>query len=313
MGVIIEVEHLSKTYGEINSLCDVSFTVNGGEIFGIIGPDGAGKTTAIRLLCALLRPTNGEAKILGMDAAKEREKLKEHIGYMPQKFSLYEELSIVENLNFFATVYGYPEEVKKEKIEFFLELTELTAHRKKQAGQLSGGMKQKLALAVNLIHQPQVLFLDEPTTGVDPVARKDFWDILKKMQKEGVTIVVATPYMEEAERCNRMVLLNKGELLAEGSKENIIDLYPYKVIKIECNNPFATKRALEGICGVIDATIYGNDLHVMTVDQAKTISEIIMALPGLEGQVYPIEPSIEDAFIYLIGKENGGDGNGLRS
>lgn len=306
---VIEVAGLSKNYGSVKALEKVSFHVEKGEIFGLLGPDGAGKTTVLRLLCSLIPPTEGQMKVCGLNVPQESEHLKENVGYMPQKFSLYEELTVEENLDFFAKIFGLSEQEKKEKTAFFLELTALGPHRKKFAGQLSGGMKQKLSLAVNLIHRPQILFLDEPSTGVDPVARKEFWDVLKVMQKEGVTIVVATPYMEEAERCDRLALLHAGRLLAMGSRQEVISLFPYKIIQVDSFDPFTVRERLAGIPDVINVVICGNSLHVMTAEKEKTLSRIREMLSGTEA--YEIVPSIEDAYIYLTEQRKGGDAVGV--
>lgn len=308
---MIEVQGLSKNYGTISALKDVSFTVAEKEIVGLVGPDGAGKTTVLRLICSLIPPTGGGVNVLGMDAFEKREYLKNFLGYMPQRFSLYQDLTLTENLDFFSRVFGLDETERKSKINFFLELTGLKDHRNKLAGQLSGGMKQKLALAVNLIHRPKILLLDEPSTGVDPVARKEFWDVLQTMRKDGVTVMVATPYMEEAERCDRLVLLHQGKMLAEGTKEEIISIFPYHVIRVNSENPFSTRKELQALPGVQTVMIYGNSVHVITPCPDEVLNRI------REGVKEPLScqvasPSIEDSFIYLTERGEGGTPSGIR-
>lgn len=307
---VIEVKNVSKKYGHVDALSGISFWVEEGEILGLVGPDGAGKTTMLRLFTALLPPSEGMVTVLGQDVVKVQDQLKEQIGYMPQRFSLYEDLTVRENLNFFCRVFGLADRERREKTEFFLELTGLKGHETKLTGQLSGGMKQKLALAANLIHRPKILFLDEPSTGVDPVARKEFWEVLKAMQGEGVTIVVATPYMEEAERCDRLVLINQGKVLAVGSKDEIISMFPYRVIQVESPNPFAARKELLMISGVKGVTIYGNSLHLITACVERVLTEI----PGSVSQPVncrEISPGIEDSFIFLTEKREGGPANAI--
>ncbi len=221
---------LKKSFGDVTAVNGVSFDVKKNEIFGIVGPDGAGKTTTIRILCGLLRPDSGNATILGLDLDKQKNKIKKEIGYLSQKFSLYQDLSVDENIEFFADIHGVRK--YKDRREELLQFTRLTAFRKFLAGKLSGGMKQKLALACTLIHKPQILFLDEPTTGVDPVSRRDFWKILSSLLNEGITILITTPYLDEAERFNRIIMLSNGKIVKYDTPANIKASMREQIIEI---------------------------------------------------------------------------------
>ena len=223
MGLEIQSFSLTKKFGDIVAVDNLEIEVKGGTIFGLIGPDGAGKTTTMRMLTSILTPDGGTAKIGGLDIIEDSEKIKNIIGYMPQKFSLYGDLTIIENLEFYAEIYQIPKKVREEKIEYLLDFSNLKNHSYKLADQLSGGMKQKLSLSCNLIHTPKYLFLDEPTIGVDPVARRELWKILVGLRDEGVTIFVSTPYMDEAERCDEVGLINKGRIIKSDKPENIIN------------------------------------------------------------------------------------------
>jgi ABC-2 type transport system ATP-binding protein len=232
METAISVHNIKKDFGDVNALKGISFDVKSAEMFGLVGPDGAGKTTTIKLLCGLLLPTEGTAELFGFDLVKDKEKIQKHIGYLSQKFSLYGDLTIDENIEFFANLHGVRD--YKNRRNELLEFTRLTPFRTRLADNLSGGMKQKLALACTLIHKPKVIFLDEPTTGVDPVSRRDFWKILSNLQQDGVTIFMSTPYLDEAERCNRVALLNKGEVLSFDTPKNIKQSLNKIIIEIVC-------------------------------------------------------------------------------
>jgi ABC-2 type transport system ATP-binding protein len=306
--ISVRVDKLSRSYGNIRAVQNVSFNVLSGEIFGVVGPDGAGKTTLLRTLCGLLRADSGHVQMLGIDALTELSRLKDHLGYMPQRFSLYEDLTLRENLDFFASIFGLTESERLDKIDYFLQLTMLTAHQKKLAGQLSGGMKQKLALAVNLIHRPDILLLDEPSTGVDPVARKEFWDVLREMRRSGTTILVATPYMEEAANCDRLLLIAQGQTVAQGAREEIIALFPFQIIAVGCRDPFAAKNLIRrDIPHLIeDVGIYGNSLRIATQHEDRLSVELSRLLPEAQ-PLQRVSATIEDAFVYLTrvrGQEN---------
>ena len=296
----VEVDCLSRSYARVPAIEKISFNVFSGEIFGIVGPDGAGKTTLLRTLCGLLRADSGQVRMLGIDALNEQPRLKDRLGYMPQRFSLYEDLTLRENLDFFGTVFGLAGADKCAKIDYFLDLTMLGPHQKKLAGQLSGGMKQKLALAVNLIHRPEILLLDEPSTGVDPVARKEFWDVLREMRRSGITILIATPYMEEAANCDRLLLIAQGQTVASGSNEEIIALFPFQIVFVSCRDPFAAKNLiLRSLSPLInDIGIYGNNLRIATQGHTQLIDGLRQLLPE-EKAPQLVAATIEDAFVYL--------------
>ncbi|MHB8854193.1 MAG: ABC transporter ATP-binding protein, partial [Ignavibacteriaceae bacterium] len=229
----INLVNIKKNYGNVQALKGISFDVNQGEMFGLVGPDGAGKTTTIRLLCGLLVPTEGTAEIFGMDLVKQKSQIQKNIGYLSQKFSLYGDLTIDENIEFFASIHGVKN--YQQRRNELLEYTRLTEFRKRLADNLSGGMKQKLALACTLIHKPKIIFLDEPTTGVDPVSRRDFWKILSNLIKDGITIFMSTPYLDEAERCNRVALLNNGEVISFATPKSIKESLDKQIIEIVCS------------------------------------------------------------------------------
>jgi ABC-2 type transport system ATP-binding protein len=233
MNKVIKIENLKRSYGDIIAVNGVSYSVAKGEMFGLVGPDGAGKTTTIRMLIGLLNPDSGNAEVLGYDIKTQKNKIKDEIGYLSQRFSLYGDLTIDENIEFFADIHG----VKnfKERRNELLEFTRLTPFRDRLADKLSGGMKQKLALACTLIHKPKIIFLDEPTTGVDPVSRRDFWKILSNLLKEGITIFMTTPYLDEAERCNRIALMNNGEIISWDTPKNVKASLKEQIVEIVCS------------------------------------------------------------------------------
>lgn len=295
---ILVVEGLSKNYDTVVALKGVNFNVRKGEIFALLGPDGAGKTTFMRLCTGLLKPTSGDIKIFGFSIVAKLDEANRHIGYMPQNFSLYEDLTVIENMAFFASLFQLPKEKEMQIIDFYLNLTQLLSHKDKLAGHLSGGMKQKLSLACCLLHEPEVIFLDEPTTGVDPVARKEFWEHLKFLQKRGITIIITTPYMDEAEKCDRLALLHEGKVLLEGSLEKILNEIPYKAYRIGGDNVFLLKKELLSQQYIKDAVIYGSFIHVFT----DTPERLFVYCKEKNLFFEAINPSIEDVFIYLVAK-----------
>lgn len=238
----ISVQHISKSYKSVKALEDISFEVKEGELFGLIGPDGAGKTTLFRILTTLLIADQGNAKVTDFDVVDDYKKIRNSVGYMPGKFSLYQDLTITENLTFFATIFGTTFE---ENFELIKEIyVQIEPFKNRRAGKLSGGMKQKLALCCALIHKPKVLFLDEPTTGVDPVSRKEFWEMLKRLQKKGITILVSTPYMDEAELCDRIALIQNGRILEIDTPQAIVKHYPMPIYNVRANNMYQLINAL---------------------------------------------------------------------
>ena len=304
MSAIIHIENFSKSYGEVNAVNNISLSINKGEMFGLVGPDGAGKTTTIRTLCGLIKPDSGNISLLGFNISQNKKDIQDNIGYLSQKFSLYEDLSIDENIEFFAEIHNVKN--YKDRRNELLEFTRLIEFRKRQAGRLSGGMKQKLALACSLIHKPKILFLDEPTTGVDPVSRRDFWKILSNLLKEEITIFMTTPYLDEAERCNRVALMNKGEIIAVDTPLNIKESTNKKVIEIVCNDVRRAATLIKENTG-LDVQLFGDRLNAVVDDPEK---EYLM-LEGLltKNNIKVIDhriniPSLENVFIHLVKNQN---------
>ena len=287
MATSISINNLSKTYGETTALKNITFDVSQGEIFGIIGPDGAGKTTLFRILSTLLLPDKGTATIDGLDIITQFKHIRNHVGYMPGRFSLYQDLTVEENLTFFAQVFGTTIQQNYALIKDIYIQIEPFKNRK--AGQLSGGMKQKLALCCALIHKPRILFLDEPTTGVDPVSRKEFWEMLKHLKTQNISILVSTPYMDEATLCDRIALIQHGTILSINTPENIISQYQGDLYAIKGNNNYQLLKQLRSNPTVTSCYIFGEYLHVTFQGQVPTI----------EG-IQRIQPGIEDCFIQYI-------------
>ncbi|WP_028982424.1 ABC transporter ATP-binding protein [Sporocytophaga myxococcoides] len=302
----IIAKNLTKTYekGKVLAVDDVSFEVEKGELFGLIGPDGAGKTSIFRMLTTLLVPDNGQASVDGFDIVRDFKKIRNTIGYMPGKFSLYQDLTIEENLNFFATVFNTTVEENYSLIkDIYIQIEKFKTRR---AGKLSGGMKQKLALCCALIHKPTTLFLDEPTTGVDPVSRKEFWDMLKRLKEQGITILVSTPYMDEANRCDRIALIQSGKILSIDTPAAVINSFMEKLYAIKANKMYPLLKALESFPKRMNSYAFGEFAHA-TFDQPIENEELIryLEMNGLnQVEVEVIEPTIEDVFIKLLSKHN---------
>jgi len=308
MTAAIAFESVVKRYGEIRAVDGVSFAVAPGEMFGLIGPDGAGKTTSIRMACGLLRPDGGRVTVFDRDPAREHRAVTMDIGYLSQRFSLYGDLSIDENIAFFAEIHGVPR--YKAARDRLLEMTQLTPFRARRADRLSGGMKQKLALACTLVHEPRILLLDEPTTGVDPVSRREFWKLLSEFLGRGLTIVMSTPYLDEAERCARVALLHDGRLLAVDRPDHLQSQLNGQLLEVSVDAPRPPVEALGRVPGVLDVQSFGDRAHVrvaagQSAAASAGISRELQAL-GLEGiSVRPIAASLEDVFIDLIGPHPG--------
>jgi ABC-2 type transport system ATP-binding protein len=299
--VAIRTVGLTKAFGDMVAVRNLDIEVKAGELFGLVGPDGAGKTTTMRLLTGIMSPTSGDAWVAGYSIKGEEELIKEKIGYMSQRFGLYEDLTVMENILFYADLYGVPAKERPPRIERLLGFSNLTPFKERLAGNLSGGMKQKLGLACALIHTPKVLFLDEPTLGVDPVSRRDFWKILYDLLREGVTIFVSTAYLDEAERCSRIGLMNEGSLLVTDRPLNIRKSLPLSMIEILTPMARAARDMLGGVAGVPSVTIYGDRLHVAveTDEAAKgVLAELTRGGITVTG-TRSILPSLEDVFIIL--------------
>jgi ABC-2 type transport system ATP-binding protein len=303
MGIVIETRELSRSFGDIKAVDMLSLTINEGEMFGLVGPDGSGKTTLIRILCGILAPTSGSAAVLGHDIMKEADLVKKEIGYLSQKFSLYGDLTIDENIEFFAEinkVYDF-----KKQREELLEFTRLKPFRDRLAEKLSGGMKQKLALACTLIHTPKIIFLDEPTTGVDPVSRRDFWKILQSLLKQGITIVMSTPYLDEVERCSRVALLNQGVALRIDTPEALKKEMEGEVLEIVCDPVRGGYSALRGRPEVLEVQAFGDRLNVIVRNASNDLSAVERVLRGsgiVPTAVRTIGPTLENVFISLLTK-----------
>ena len=294
---------MSKTFGPLIAVNRLNLGVKKGEIFGLVGPDGAGKTTIMRLFSGVLLPTEGEAWVLNHPITREAEPLKEKIGYMAQRFALYGDLTVMENINFYADLYDVPKKERPQRIDRLLAFSNLTPFRERLAQNLSGGMKQKLGLACALIHTPQVLFLDEPTNGVDPVSRRDFWRILYDLLKEGVTIFVSTAYLDEAERCHRLGLIHEGNLLSVGTPDEIKTLMKGELYELRCRQKMKAREVLQSLPGIRGVGIFGDRLHVVLEGREKTLEEMESALKksGFEIlSIRKIAPSLEDVFIATV-------------
>ena len=300
----IQTLFLTKKFGDITAVDNLTLEVKKNTIFGLVGPDGAGKTTTMRMLCSLLTPDSGTAQIGGYDILTDSNEIKKHIGYMPQKFSLYGDLTVLENLEFYSEVYQVPKNESKEKIDYLLKFSNLTKHSYKLADQLSGGMKQKLALSCNLIHTPEYLLLDEPTIGVDPVARREFWKILFDLRNQGTTIFVSTPYMDEAERCDEIGLMNKGKIIKKDKPANIISDFENHILCVCSDDNQAARTLIEEEEYVLDAYLMGEELHIA----AESLEPIDMLKKNLEVKgfavtINEIAPSLEDVFVNIIKSE----------
>ena len=296
------VKNLVKVYGKgKTAVDDVSFSVKPGEIFGLIGPDGAGKTSIFRVLTTLLLPDGGSATVDGLDVVKDYKQIRSRVGYMPGRFSLYQDLSVEENLNFFATVFETTVEANYHLIKDIYD--QLEPFKTRRAGKLSGGMKQKLALCCALIHKPVVLFLDEPTTGVDPVSRKEFWEMLKQLKAQNITILVSTPYMDEATRCDEIALIQSGKLLSVDTPGNIVKSYPEQLYAVKADNMHKLLKILRGYDQVMSSYAFGEFAHVSFKDPAADVSQVIAYLKeqGLGGiDLKKTAVTIEDSFIKLL-------------
>jgi len=305
----IVTKALTKSFAGLSAVDGLSLEVAEGEIFGLVGPDGAGKTTTMRLLTAIMDPSSGEAWVAGHHIVKEAEAIKEDIGYMSQRFGLYPDLKVIENIDFYADIYGVPRQGRQERIDRLLAFSNLTPFKQRLAGNLSGGMKQKLGLACALIHTPKVLFLDEPTNGVDPVSRRDFWRILYQLLREKVTIFISTAYLDEAERCNRLGLMHKGRLIAMGTPAEVKQLMPSAILEVRASNPRQATALLREKLVAESVGLFGDRVHVTTANPDAVSAQVqnLLAAAGLKVEgVRRIEPGLEDIFVSVLAMQKGG-------
>ena len=307
----VVIEKLVKRFGNFVAVDNISLSVRKGEVFGFLGPNGAGKSTTIRMLCGLLMPTSGRAEVAGFDVARKPEAVRQNIGYMSQKFSLYNDLKVIENLRLFAGLYSVPSNVLKDRIEWALTMSNLKGHEDQITATLPGGWKQRLALGCAVLHKPPILFLDEPTSGVDPISRRQFWDVIHQMAAEGVTVFVTTHYMEEAEYCNRLALIFRGRIVALGTPTELKrNSMRGELLLVECESLGDAMEALQQTPGVMDAAVFGNALHLV-VENAAIAEPKIRAVLNQKGitliRISTIRPTLEDAFVSLTTSRGPGE------
>ena len=301
--VIIETEHLSRRFGSLVAVRDVSLTVRRGEIFGVLGPNGAGKSTTIRMLCGILDPSGGRGTVVGFDVARDAERIKERIGYMTQRFSLYEDLSVIENLLFYAGIYGVPRKQRRARVDEVLRRSGLVERQHQLAGTLSGGWKQRVALASSTIHEPPLLFLDEPTAGVDPVSRRQFWDQIHRIAAAGTTVLLTTHYMDEAERCHRLAFIFRGQLLDVGTPAEIVERRALRTGEFEATRPTEASDLLRAHPAVDEIAHYGTVLRLATRDRAdpERVAREVLAPANIEIRGYrETRVTVEDAFVSMV-------------
>lgn len=299
----IQTSNLTKRFERIVAVHRLNLTVRSGEIFGLVGPDASGKTTTLRMLCGILQPDEGEGKVAGFDIVKEKELLKEKIGYLPQRFGLYGDLTVLENIHFYADLYQVPKKERRDRIAKLLQIANLEPFVKRKAQDLSGGMKQKLGLICVLIHIPQILFLDEPTTGVDPLSRRDFWIILYDLLKEGVTILFSTSYLDEAERCNRVGLIYNGGLLIADTPSAIKNTLKGSILELRVEDPPKAMKILENTSQIRGSVLTGDKIHLWVEDPgwSRKILEEVLRKEGVEILgLTEIRPSLEDVFVAMV-------------
>jgi ABC-2 type transport system ATP-binding protein len=294
----IEARNLRKSFGSTEAVRGVSFSIARGEVFGLVGPDGAGKTTVMRILAAILAPDSGRASILGLDSVKDRSGVHERIAYMSQRFGLYQDLTVEENMRFYAELYGVKRDELTGSLHRLLNWSSLSPFRDRPAGKLSGGMKQKLGLACALVHTPEILLLDEPTNGVDPVSRREFWELLYRLVAEGLTILTTTAYLDEAERCSRLAFMERGSITATGSPGEIVSLIQGGVRCIRSSRPFRDASLLNRRTDSV-STVFGSEVHIM----GRVTSEEIQELTGCTPET--VQGSVEDAFVFLSADNDG--------
>jgi ABC-2 type transport system ATP-binding protein len=304
----IQVNNLTKIFGNFTSVDNISFRVKEGEIFGFLGANGAGKSTTIRMLCGILEPTSGDAIVAGFSVMKQPDNVKLNIGYMSQRFSLYDDLTVEENINFFGGVYGLKNKNLKERKNWVLGIANLKNKENLLTGSLPGGIKQRLALGTAVIHNPIIVFLDEPTSGVDPISRRNFWELINELSEQGTTVFVTTHYLEEAEFCNNIILINAGKLVAEGNPKDLKENYLLNdIIEIECSNAVKAMELLERESYVESTSIFGNNLHInvnKSYNNSSQIRELLKKKNSINvTRIDKIIPTLEDVFIHLLDDE----------
>jgi len=303
----VEIHDLVKRFGDFVAVDHVNMQVRRGEIFGFLGPNGAGKSTTIRMLCGLLEPTSGSATVGGLDVMTQSETIKAHIGNMSQRFSLYDDLTVEENIDFFSGIYGVPKSRRAERKDYVLRMAGIEERRKSLTRLLSGGWKQRLALGCAILHEPPILFLDEPTSGVDPIARRTFWDLIYQLSAAGNTIFVSTHYMDEAEYCHRLALMYRAKVIALGTPRELKQsLQSHYLLRLEVSDVLSSMKALDRVAGVSDVAVFGGGLHVTVAGGAAAVPQIRSALEqaGITISVLePIDPSMEDVFVAMIEQE----------
>ena len=307
MGSTIEVINMTKKFGNFVAVDDASFKIKKGEVFGFLGPNGSGKTTVIRMLMGLITPTSGTGKVLGYDVGEHSEEIRERVGYMSQKFSLYEDLTVDENLDFYAGVYGVPRSEVSKKKQDILKMADLVGRENMLTSNLSGGWKQRLALGCAIIHEPEILFLDEPTGGVDPIARRYFWELIYDLSKNGVTILVTTHYMDEAEQCNNIGFIHYGKILSLDTPNNMKDkVIKGDILKLKVDNTLRAMEVLDRLEGIKDSSVYGSGIHLLTEsDYPQDDIKSYLRENDIETSfIQKTKPSLEDVFVFLVNEEN---------
>ena len=306
--IVVEVESLEKRFGSFVAVDRITFQVKAGQIFGLLGPNGSGKSTTIRMLCAILMPTSGKARVLGYDVAREPDRIKEKIGYMSQKFSLYDDLTVRENIRFYSGLYRIPREKQEERARWVIAMAGLREREDSLTRELAGGWKQRLGLGCAILHEPPVLFLDEPTSGVDPVSRRNFWQLIQSLSERGVTVFVTTHYMEEAEYCDTLALIYRGRIIAQGSSGALKrEAMPEDVYELDCGEPMAAMEVLKPVNGVREIALYGKLLHLMVQRDFPVIEGVKknLASRGISVRGYSRAlPSLEDVFVALVKEDD---------
>ena len=304
---IASSKNLTCRFPALTAVDHLNIDIFRGEIFGLVGPDGAGKTTTLRLFCGLIKPTEGRAQVVGYDVSRDLDKVRDRIGYMAQRFGLYPDLSVQENMTFYADLYGLPQDQRHQLMGLLLRMTRMEPFRGRQAGKLSGGMKQKLALMCTLLHQPEILFLDEPTTGLDPVSRRDFWEILDQLVKDGVTVLFTTAYLDEAERCDRVGLMDQGKLIRCDSPDALQSELEEVCYEVQSPDIRKARQILSRASGVLSVEFAGAVLHLFLSPSGASPEELKHSLEEAgcgPAQLTPIKPSLEDVFIALVQKQS---------